>query len=498
MVRRVSSLSTFWVALGCTIALAALDEAAARAQDPQPLSIEDRLAAQDARIRELELRLSQQQQQLQAKQAPKSAHPVVPPPSPISPNAMLAPSLLPPDAPPAPLLGFSTAEGFWLGRPEVVQIRLRGLVQADARMYFDTDTTPIPDQLLLRRVRPTMEGTFFGFADFRIMPDFGLGNAVVQDAFVDLHPLAGLALRVGKFKSPVGLEFLKSDSYLLLLERGLTSNLVPSRDVGAALHGDIGGGIMLYDLAVMNGAPDGANLDSDINDGKDGIARLFFHPLRGFHADSIRNFGLGVAGSYGKQHGTPTASGLPAYRTFGQNIWFSYVFDPTGVKATTIAIGDRYRFTPQLYWYIGPVSIEGEYVYSAVTVTGDLGTLEPKTTLVNQAWQAQVSFFVTGDRAGWGGPKVKHPFSIRQRTFGALELAGRYGELRIDSAAFPMYADPTKSARSALEWALGFNWYLTENLKIAASYARTTFQGGAATGDRRPENALIARVQLTF
>jgi phosphate-selective porin OprO/OprP len=496
MVRRVSSLSSFWAALGCALALF---EPSAFAQDPQPLSIEDRLAAQDARIRELELRLSQQQQQQQQQKASKTAHPVVvAPPPPISAGSMLAPSMLPPDASPAPLLGFSPNEGFWLGRIETFQVRLRGLVQTDARMYFDTDTTPIPDQLLIRRVRPTMEGTFFGFADFRIMPDFGLGVAVVQDAFVDLHPLLGLQLRVGKFKSPVGLEFLKSDSYLLLLERGLTSNLVPSRDVGAALHGDIGGGIMLYDLAVMNGAPDGANLDSDINDGKDGVARLFFHPLRGFHADAIRNFGLGIGASYGKQHGTPTASGLPSYRTFGQNVWFTYVFDPTGVKATTIAIGDRYRVVPQLYWYIGPVSIEGEYVYSAVTVTGDLGTLEPKTTIVNQAWQAQVGFFVTGDKAGWSGPKVKHPFSIKQRSFGALELAGRYAELRIDPAVFPTYADPAKSARSALEWALGFNWYLTENLKIAASYARTTFEGGAGTGDRRPENALITRVQLTF
>ncbi|MDB4969511.1 MAG: oprP [Myxococcales bacterium] len=476
-------------AIAGLVGLALLWARPAQAQDPT--SVEERLAAQEARIRELELRISQSQ--LKTPRLPQTA-----PPAPPSPSANLAPSLTPPASPPVPLFGFSWSEGLWVGRPDVVQIRFHALVQADTRLYFDTDTIPIPNQLLLRRVRPMIEGTLFDFADFRIMPDFGNGNAVVQDAFVDLHPFRGLALRAGKFKTAVGLEWLQGDPYLMLLERSLATNLVPNRDVGAALHGDIGGGIMLYELAVMNGAPDGANLDSDINDGKDGIARLFFHPLRGIKSDAVRYLGLGIGGSYGKQHGTPTVSGLPSYRTFGQNTWFSYVFDPTGVRATSIAIGDRYRFSPQAYWFVGPVGILAEYVYSATTVTGNLGTLEPKVTIVNQAWNAQISCFVTGDRAGWNGPKVKRPFSIKQRHFGALELAGRYAELRIDPAAFPTYADPTRSAKSALEWALGFNWYLTDGIKIAASYARTTFDGGAGAGDRRPENALVGRIQLTF
>ena len=35
-------------------------------------------------------------------------------------------------------------------------------------------------------------------------------------------------------------------------------------------------------------------------------------------------------------------------------------------------------------------------------------------------------------------------------------------------------------------------------LKVSMNYERTSFTGGAATGDREPENALIGRFQTSF
>jgi hypothetical protein len=35
-------------------------------------------------------------------------------------------------------------------------------------------------------------------------------------------------------------------------------------------------------------------------------------------------------------------------------------------------------------------------------------------------------------------------------------------------------------------------------VKIAVNYERTTFTGGAVTGDREPENAVITRFQTSF
>src|SRR5262245_35268489 len=149
-------------------------------------TVEERLAAQDARIRELEARL------------PKLSAPSAASPAAASPEAARTSILAPPPPAPQPLYGFSPEAGFFLGRPDTFQVRLRGLLQVDGRAYFDTGTAPLPDQFVLRRIRPILEGTFGNFVDFRIMPDFGLGPVLVQDAFIDVRPWKWLALRAGK------------------------------------------------------------------------------------------------------------------------------------------------------------------------------------------------------------------------------------------------------------------------------------------------------------
>jgi phosphate-selective porin OprO/OprP len=74
----------------------------------------------------------------------------------------------------------------------------------------------------------------------------------------------------------------------------------------------------------------------------------------------------------------------------------------------------------------------------------------------------------------------------------------RYSELRIDDAAFPVFADPALSVHAAREFAGGINWYLTDYVKLMISYHRTDFQGGAGKGDRDPENAIMGRLQLAL
>jgi phosphate-selective porin OprO/OprP len=61
-----------------------------------------------------------------------------------------------------------------------------------------------------------------------------------------------------------------------------------------------------------------------------------------------------------------------------------------------------------------------------------------------------------------------------------------------------VFADPARSARRAREWGVGLNWYLERRVKIAANYLHTTFDGGATTGDREDENAILTRFQVAF
>jgi phosphate-selective porin OprO/OprP len=393
-----------------------------------------------------------------------------------------------------PLLGFGS-NGFFLGtRDSAFQLRLRGVIQADGRAFFG-DNSPQPDQFLIRRARPIVEGTVAQVIDFRLLPDFGQGNLQLLEAFVDLHPWTWLAVRAGKFKTPFGLERLQEEQYLLFIERGLTQNLVPDRDIGASLHGEVAAGSLLYEIGVFNGTVDGGNVDGDTNDGKDFVFRGFSHPFAKLHSEWISKLGFGFAATYGKERGTLAQPGLAPYKTTGQNNFFTYLTDPAGIKTNVIALSTRYRLSPQLYYYFGPVGILAEYVsnYTGVNVP------VPTVTLNDQAWQVHASLVLTLEHASYTGVDPKRPFNLARRHFGAFEIAARYGELRIDPATFPKYADPNKSARAALEWAVELNWYLTRLAKFALLFERTTFTGGAPKGaDRSPENGLLGRVQVAF
>ena len=115
-------------------------------------------------------------------------------------------------------------------------LRVRGLIQADSRTFFDDNTLEDGNSgFLLRRARVGLEGTVFRDFDFQFnaeLGDGGLGvsNLQVLDANVSYRFQPDLRLRVGKFKGPVGYEQYLPVSALLFNERSLATDLAPVRD----------------------------------------------------------------------------------------------------------------------------------------------------------------------------------------------------------------------------------------------------------------------------
>jgi len=298
-------------------------------------------------------------------------------------------------------------------------------------------------------------------------------------------------VRAGKFKPPVGLERLQSATDVVFAERGLPTNLVPSRDIGLQFSGDISEGLFAYQAGVFNGVPDLANGGDDLSDAKDFAARIFIQP---FKSGSFRPLGLGFAASTGFERGSTTASGLPSYRSPGQQTIFRYNSSTTTPANNVYADGKRTRFSPQGYYYNGPLGVMGEYVISRNQVSRAGVTTE----LEHTAWQGVGSFFLTGEKASFRSPTPKKPFDLKEGGLGAVELVARYGELSMDEAAFPVYASLTSSAQKAKAWGIGVNWHFTRAVKVGVDYERTTFLGGAVSGDREAENAVIGRFQTSF
>lgn len=375
-------------------------------------------------------------------------------------------------------------KGFSLSSPNGdFLLKLRGYVQADSRFYLDDDTNSLDDTFTLRRVRPILEGTLWDNYDFRVMTDFGGGSVSLQDAYLNIHYWPEAQLQVGKFKPPVGLERLESGSSILFIERGFPTALVPNRDVGAQLQGDLIDGRLSYAVGIFNGVADGASGDANVGDGFDFAGRIFAHPFLKSEVEALKGFGVGVAGTYGDQNGA-----LNAYRTEGQAKFVQFESD-------ALANGNHTRLSPQGYYYWGPFGLLGEYVLSSQEIDRK-GVFDE---VDNEAWQVQASYVLTGESASYKGLKPKKPLNFSTGDWGAFEVAARYGELSVDDDVFTLgYAKNTLSAKEAEDYALGLNWYFNDNALFKVNFVHTEFSGGSTTGDRDDENAILTRFQISF
>ena len=350
----------------------------------------------------------------------------------------------------------SSADGAFL-------LKLRGYVQTDARFYLSDDEKPATDTFALRRVRPIFEGVLGKSVDFRIMPDFGGGSTVLQDAYLGYTASPILKLRIGKFKAPFGLERLQSATDILFIERAHPTSLAPNRDIGLQVFGDVGDGVLQYALGAFNGVSDGGSADADSNDGKDLVGRLFTEPLKNSEVPLLAGLGLGFAVSVGDQEGSVSAPGLPSFKTTGQQTFFSYKTSTNEAEAV-IADGQRTRIGPQAWYYWNSLGVLAEYTVSSQEVLKGNKT----KTLDNDAGQVAISYVLTGEEASFKGVVPKKPLDPAKRQWGAWELAARLSQLNVDDAAFPDFADSKKSAKATSTWGVGVNWYLSKNAKVGA------------------------------
>ena len=381
-----------------------------------------------------------------------------------------------------------------------IELRFKGLVQADGRFYSGDDAVAQNDTFLLRRVEPTLEGSWGSLLGFRLQAQLAGDIATLNDAYVDLRFDPRATLRIGKFKEPVGLEQLQSAGSLAAIERGLPTELTPGRDYGVQLQGESGAGAVSYAVGVFNGTADGRDgVSSNPDNEFEYAGRVFWEPFKD-EANAWSGLGFGLAASVGDQSGGGDTV-LPRYRTPGQVRFFNYRSDVLTGGSDVVADGRHFRWSPQGYYYNGPFGLLAEYVASEQDLRlvggASAGT---RRRIDNDAYGVTASVVLTGEDASYKGvARPNHPFTIGAAGWGALELVARYGQLEIDDAAFPLFANPARSAAQASSWGVGLNWYLTSNFKLVANYTQTTFKGGAAGGsDREDEKAFFTRAQLSF
>ena len=365
-----------------------------------------------------------------------------------------------------------------------------GYLHVDGRRFVENNTGA--HDFTVRRLRFKLDGSASKLIGFRTLVDFAGSRVQVLDAWAELRFHPALSLRAGKDKGQFGLERLQSATALTFVERGYPTQLAPNRDIGVWLRGDYA--FLHYAVGVVGGTANNTVLEAETDDVLEYNAHVLVLPFKG-NEKRFGDLAIGGAATFGRSKGTQTATGLAGVRTPGQLEFFKYATGMT-VDSTAHTDGYRTRWTAHGYYYGGPFGVLAEYVLDREPV--ELGG--STEVLSHRAWQLAASVAVTPDDGPtYKGLKPKRAFDIEQGTWGAVELAARYSELRIDDDTFGSgMASGASSARRARTFTGGINWHLSEIVKLQTNYELTTFEGGAMAGNREAEHLVSTRLAASI
>lgn len=354
-----------------------------------------------------------------------------------------------------------------------------GFLQADGRVIAGDDRAT---GILLRRARLLVDATGERGFRFRLVPDFGQGRTLVQDAFVGWRG-NGRDVQVGRFRPAFGTVRMRSSSTLLFPERGLMNALMPSRTHGGQLA------LTSARQALILGAfrsPLGAEavtIDTDgdlvvppppteelllrvqgrLGDSDAGRGTRWQLSLLAGRAKGLRGDGTGPARLF-----TP-----------GQRTWFAYDDDPAD---PVVADGGRWRASA------GIEHVARVHAWHLELVGAEDGV---RRSLGREA--ARHGGFGASYARVWRGTRAADYAITPANDRGAIEAGVRVGGVRADEVAWTRYAEPG-SARSALSAGAALSWLPTRTTRLAASYDVTRLERART----RLEQAIIVRWQQTF
>ena len=139
--------------------------------------------------------------------------------------------------------------------------------------YQYVDSDPSTNRLILRRARLSFQSVLSDWASIKVQVEAGKQKFTLKDAYLSFNP-KGFSLFIGQKHVPFSREALNSSKYLQMIERSLSSEFAPFRQLGVGMHGFVVDKKLEYYVGIYNGAVNSSSV-SNLADNRLGKVKIY-------------------------------------------------------------------------------------------------------------------------------------------------------------------------------------------------------------------------------
>lgn len=398
-------------------------------------------------------------------------------------------------------------------------LKLRTLIQTDARIYQQPNQNPVASGIYLPRARLYFTGRVTKPIEYQLALQRAYTSLDVLNMYVNFHYDDRFQIKFGRYKAPFTYEFYKIQvPELISQERSLFSvNFGMNRQPGLMGWGYLFEKRLEYAVGVFDGP---RKSYQDFNNSKDVDAFFNFKPFEDSERfAALRDLNLGGSVDYGIEDNpilpdvlrTSANASSSALNTVSLTNSLSNLSPVNNAAVPFLAFNRNVRERgPRNLW-----ELHAAYYYKGLSLLGawDVGRIgyglagkNVDTHLPTSGYFVQGAYILTGetmDRRALVDPI--HPFDLRPAHFGlgAFEIQGRFSELALGNQVFTDgLADPNLWTNNLYMTDAGLNWYLNKSLKIYLDWEHAVFGRPVffAPGPRlqKTSDLFWLRVQLYF
>lgn len=365
----------------------------------------------------------------------------------------------------------STEDGFRVASGDGSWSVQAGTLQQVDFAAYDGTGIDLADGSEMRRSRLSLGGTFLKDWQYRVEYEFSTGASSLTDAYVAYTALKPVAVTVGQFKPPFGMEAVSQDKSATFMERALPFYLVSPlivRAPGAMLGTSWRRGSL---AAGLFGEPVGNAQWGD--EGLGAAARATWAPY--LEGSRLLHLGLGTQWRKPTQDDSGNTTGARFNTVRFRAKPESNILSQRLVDTGEIPDVEDYRFAGvELAGAWDAFSLQAEYQQVHLS-REDFGALD------FDSGYAQIAWTVSGearpyrvDRGVFEGIRPKSNFG--EGGWGAFEVAGRYSTLDLSDG--DVGGGRERNASAAM------SWYLNPFLRVSANYVKVIqVRGGSLDGE---------------